>query len=315
MPDLKDKAAARRFVVLGFPRSGTTLLRRLLDAHPQISCPPETNLLAGCGRFLEEVPMVAGLSVGVRSGLAFSDIEPDEVCQQLRELVFGFHRRIAGDKPVWVEKTAADIFYLDQLEPLLAGHCRFLCVTRHPLDTIVSVKDLCDSMDQFLPELLPFVRRHGSLFDAFAEAWIDRAQALAEFVERNADHCFAYRYEDLVADPEGIMTRMLAFMGIDGGVETMLRAAFGDMARVGLGDWRTYETSGVAADRVERWRSALPEGTVARIMPALEPVMQSCGYPIPKVRASATGALAIRRYTMSKQLLQNMQRTERSEGE
>ncbi|MCA9663328.1 MAG: sulfotransferase, partial [Myxococcales bacterium] len=29
-------------IVLGAPRSGTTLLRRLLDAHPNIACPPET---------------------------------------------------------------------------------------------------------------------------------------------------------------------------------------------------------------------------------------------------------------------------------
>ncbi|HEY4117191.1 MAG TPA: sulfotransferase [Byssovorax sp.] len=28
-------------VILGPPRSGTTLLRRLVDAHPNLSCPPE----------------------------------------------------------------------------------------------------------------------------------------------------------------------------------------------------------------------------------------------------------------------------------
>ncbi|MFN3287835.1 MAG: sulfotransferase [Sphingomonadaceae bacterium] len=38
-------AAPRRgFAIFGFPRSGTTLLSRLLDAHPQVSSPPETYL-------------------------------------------------------------------------------------------------------------------------------------------------------------------------------------------------------------------------------------------------------------------------------
>jgi protein-tyrosine sulfotransferase len=32
-------------VVLGFPRSGTTLLRRLLESHHDLCCPPETHLL------------------------------------------------------------------------------------------------------------------------------------------------------------------------------------------------------------------------------------------------------------------------------
>ena len=41
-------------VLLGFPRSGTTLLSRLLDAHPEISCPPETHLLSAASRFLSE---------------------------------------------------------------------------------------------------------------------------------------------------------------------------------------------------------------------------------------------------------------------
>ena len=51
-------------IVLGAPRSGTTLTQRLLAAHPQIACPPETYLLRACSRFLHEektVPSVAAV--------------------------------------------------------------------------------------------------------------------------------------------------------------------------------------------------------------------------------------------------------------
>src|SRR5215510_1913192 len=33
-------------VIVGAPRSGTTLLRLMLDAHPQCAIPPETGFLA-----------------------------------------------------------------------------------------------------------------------------------------------------------------------------------------------------------------------------------------------------------------------------
>jgi hypothetical protein len=201
-------------VALGFPRSGTTLLRRLLDAHPEISCPPETNLISACGRFLESTPSVEGLTVGVLSGLAFSGIPEDDVLEELRRLVFGLHERIASDKPVWVEKTAFDIFYLEAVEALLVGHCRFVCMVRNPLDVIVSVKDLFDGMDRILPEMHVFVRRHTSLFDAYAEAWIDRMEALGRFMAARPDDCLLIRYEDVVADPLAALTALTGFMDV-----------------------------------------------------------------------------------------------------
>lgn len=295
--------------MLGFLRSGTTLLRRLLDAHPEVSCPPETNLVSGCGRLLEEAPTIDGLAIGVLPGLAFSGVEAETVYAALRSMIFTLEERIAGDKPIWVEKTAADVFYLDQLEPMLVGHCRFICVVRNPLDVLVSVKDLCDGMDQFLPQLLPFVRRHGSLFDAFAEAWIDRQTALDAFVTRNAAQCFQYRYEDLVAEPTSIIGALTGFMGVAPLADGMIDAAFRGMAKVGLGDWKTYETRSVETSRVERWRTSMPESTAARLLPALAPLMERHGYEVPKLRPVIPREQAIRRYEISKQLMQNLPET------
>ena len=301
-------AASHRFVTFGFPRSGTTLLRRLLDAHPLISCPPETYLFASCGKFLEETPTVDGLSVGVLPGLAFSDIAEDEALDRLRSLAFGLEAAIAGEKRVWVEKTAVDIFYLEQLERLLVGHCRFICVVRNPFDVLVSVKDLCDGMDQFLPELLPFVRRHGSQFDAYAEAWADRMEALTDFIGRHPESCFVYRYEDLVANPVETLDRLLRFMDLDGGGDDMLAGAFELPAKVGLGDWRMYDMAAVEQNRVERWRDGMAESTARRIAPILTPMMHRHGYVRPKFRAPAGKADAARHYTLSKQLRQSMTR-------
>ena len=52
----KKKSQYPGAVVLAAPRSGTTLLRKLLNAHPQIHSPPELNLVSALARTLQEVP-------------------------------------------------------------------------------------------------------------------------------------------------------------------------------------------------------------------------------------------------------------------
>ncbi len=302
-----SEPACNKFIVLGFPRSGTTLLRRLLDAHPAISCPPETGLVSACGRFLQTSPTVDGLSVGVIPGLAFSGVAEDDVLNHLRTMMFDIHARIAGDKPVWVEKSGFDIFYLDAIERLFASHCKFICLIRHPLDVIASVKDLCDGMDQILPELHRYVRQHASVFDAFAEAWLDCTVALDAFRQRHAERCFFYRYEDMVQDPRAVLTKLLDFMGVEDHAEALLTAAFKAETKVGLGDWRTYETRGVTADSLERWRTKLPASTVSRVVPVLSETMLAHGYELPKTKSVPDLKKAVRHFQFSKQLLQRSQ--------
>jgi len=38
-------------VVIGAPRSGTTMLRLMLDAHPDLAIPPETGFLSELSSF------------------------------------------------------------------------------------------------------------------------------------------------------------------------------------------------------------------------------------------------------------------------
>ena len=289
------------FVVLGFPRSGTTLLRRLLDAHAEISCPPETNLLSACGRFLQEEPSVGGLPIGVLPGLAFSDVDEDEVLGRLRELVFGIHRAIAAKagKRIWAEKTAFDIFHLDKIERLLRGHCGFICIHRHPLDVIVSVKELCDGMDQILPELHVYVRQYQSLYDAFAQAWIDCNIALNGFIARNAQDCCCVSYEALLQQPEETIGKLFSFMGVASGGSGFVERLFEQGSKVGLGDWKTYEQGAIDPGRTERWRS-LPDSTIARLTPRLAPVADALGYSLPSVADTPAREESIRRYRLSK---------------
>lgn len=284
-------------VVLGFPRSGTTLLSRLLDAHPEVSCPPETNLLSACGRFLRETGG-EGPPLGVLPGLALCGIPEAEVLAELRRMVFALHARLAGGKPVWVEKSGFDIFYLDAIERLLAGHCRFVLLRRHPLDVIVSVRELVDRTGHYMPELREHLLRHDSPYEAFAAAWIDRAAALDAFAARNAAACLALRYEDLVADPAATFGRVAAFLGVAPAASDGLAAG----SRIGLGDWKVFDRPAIDAASVGRWRQALPRQTAARLIPRLAPWMEALGYPVPKPPRAPDREEALRQYALARRL-------------
>ena len=84
-------------VILGVPRSGTTLLSKLISAHPEIHCAVETQLLRAASRFLMEEPFSEGLSIGVRSSLAFFGMAEDRIVDSLREMCFGIHRELRDD--------------------------------------------------------------------------------------------------------------------------------------------------------------------------------------------------------------------------
>jgi LPS sulfotransferase NodH len=292
----------RRVVIFGFPRSGTTLLARLLDGHPEISAPPETSMLSAAGRFLTELAAVEGPPVGVLTGLAMAGIPPADVHAALRDMIFGFHERIAAGATVWVEKTATDIFHLETLEPFLAGHAGFVCITRNPLDVVASNIDLARTLGAQLTELFSVTRGTNAECDGIARAWVDRQQALDAFVARNAGACFSLRYEDLLADPQAMLARLLAFIGLKGDPAAMIAAAFSPDARIGLGDFRIDETTGLRPAVEGGWRKRLPRAAAARILPQLAPLMEAHGYAVPRLPPPPDRDTAIRQFQLATQM-------------
>ncbi|MEX2122604.1 MAG: sulfotransferase, partial [Woeseia sp.] len=85
-------------IIIGAPRSGTTLLRRILNGHPDVACPAETNVFSGCARLLQSETIAEGLDVGILSGLSFAGFDESAVLESLREFAFEFHRQYARNQ-------------------------------------------------------------------------------------------------------------------------------------------------------------------------------------------------------------------------
>jgi hypothetical protein len=295
---MKAKSQAEGIIILGVPRSGTTLLRRLLNAQPQIACPGETNLLAACARFLASDKGAEGLDVGVVTGLGYAGFEPDEVLDKLREWAFGFFRAHAkrSGKRRWAEKSAFDSFHLEAIEQLVGNHAQFVCLFRHGLDTVCSLHDFCEKTQGYLDGLHPYVQRYPRPLEAFARAWVDLTGALRDFAERHPKNSISLNYEHLVANPEGQLQRVLDFLGEPFSPET-LKEALQPTSSSGLGDWKSYSKLTIDQAGVGRfWQ--LPPGIRQELAEIVNPTLRKCGYePVP-ADLDGSAEAARRRYQL-----------------
>jgi hypothetical protein len=123
--------------IFGVPRSGTTLLRTILNCHPHIACGPEAPWLA------HQSGGVTGLYRTLTEGeFSFSrnfGVPPEQVRARVRELVdhlFSDFARQQG-KQRWAHKTPDDCLFVDFFAELFPD-AKYVHIVRHPLDVALS---------------------------------------------------------------------------------------------------------------------------------------------------------------------------------
>lgn len=202
--------------VLGVPRSGTTLLRILLDSHPAIACGPETPWLGGhqprsvmdlC-RALTDEPWGYCRSFGM---------PPETVTAAARTFVdtlLRAHAEARG-KRRWAEKTPDNLLHVDFLASLFPG-ARFVSIVRDGLDAAASTAHVAEhrrGISAWHEENLPWgpdAFTGNSVFTALLR-WRHWNRLLARSLE-GRQH-LSLRYEDLVARPEPTVRDLCAFLG------------------------------------------------------------------------------------------------------
>lgn len=286
-------------IVLGTPRSGTTLLRRLLDAHPNIACSAETCIFSACAHFLHSEQVSDGLDFGVLTGLAFAGFKPSEVHERLRKLAFDFKREHASHqgKKRWAEKTAVDSFHIEKIEELCGDKIQFICLVRHGLDVACSINELSDRGYTYLSEIHEYVKKYQRPLEAFAHAWVDVNQSMLDFTERHPDNTIFLRYEDLVSRPAETMQRIFSYLGEEWN-DDLLNTALARKEDAGLGDWKTYESAKIDDSSVDRWKT-LPAAIASALGQICNPMLEACGYDPVEIKKTDSAEMARRRYQLA----------------
>jgi Sulfotransferase family len=231
-------------VVLTGARSGSTLLRYILDTHPDLACPPETNIVKICAQF-------AG-AFGVTGEYAGDDLPPPARAgiQAMVDALFGDHLR-RRDRLRWCDKslgTAPVAEWLLKLYPKTT----FICLYRHGMDVVHSGLEACPwgltgyGFEQFAGA------RGANSVSSLVAYWIEHTRRILEFERAHGDRCVRVYYEWLVEDPETVASEVFSAIGVEQAPGITGRC-FGTTTRpIGPGDHKIGATGKITADSVGR---------------------------------------------------------------
>jgi len=264
--------------VLCMGRSGSTLLRFLLDAHPDLACPPETSLPALCTQLAVVWSLIEGAPLAAERGDAPPQV-PDAAVKGIRRMLdemTGSYLERRG-KHVFCDKSLGSARHAGLLRQLYP-RARLLCLYRHPMDMIRSGLEACPfgltgyGFDPYS------AASPGNAVLALARYWLDHATGIAGVEEAHPQLCHRVRYEDLVEDPEGVMQGVYAFLGVSAAPGVAEACFSGERERFGPADHKIWATSSVSGDSVGRGES-LPAGLIPpQVTAAINELAGKLGY-------------------------------------
>jgi len=277
--------------VLGVRRSGTTLLRVMLDRSSAIAIPDESYFIPQLAHRHSGTPVDADSfldDVRRLSTLREWGLPASEVAERLRPgmtpgeaigAIFAAYAGLQG-KERWGDKTPLYMQYLPLLERTFPG-ARFVHLVRDGRDAALSFLSVPRGI---------MTEGWGHPKDAagFARLWrteIESARALGRRV--GPDRYLELRYEDLVRDPAAELARVCTFAGLQFEADMLDYVGRSDSARkphqqrlnqpptTGVRDWRTeLDPAGEAAF----------EDAAGDVLRALGYETRSSGSPSPRAR-------------------------------
>jgi Tfp pilus assembly protein PilF len=254
-----DGGEAGHVFLVGFPRSGTTLVEQVLAAHPDVVSLEERETLAlALTTFLRDPASLDRLA----------DLEP-EALAPYRQAYWDVVRR-HGVEPrgkVFIDKNPFNTIKLPLVAKLFP-RAKVLFAVRDPRDVVFSCFRRRFGVNASTYEYLTL--------EGTARAYA-QAMTLAELYRGKLgqnEHGLAY--ERMVGDFEGEVRAVCDFIGVpwvEGLQEFSTRARRGDVATASS----TQVARGLYREGVGQWRRFAPQ--LAPVLPILAPWVARLGYP------------------------------------
>jgi tetratricopeptide (TPR) repeat protein len=184
--------------LVGFPRSGTTLLDTILRSHPEISV-------------VEEKPMAGAVSKAFNQGHTIENFNglSEAGVLDLRTTYFNElkkHLEQDGSGKLVVDKYPLNIVHVGLVHRVFPN-AKFILALRHPCDCVLSCFMQTFKLNEAMMSFLS-LQQSAELYAAIMELWSAYRKKLNLQVH-------VLKYEDLVHDLEGTCKPLIGFLGLE----------------------------------------------------------------------------------------------------
>lgn len=195
--------------LVGLPRSGTTMLERMLASHSMIQGGPEPHILTplaylGVWDKVDKAPYDHILSAEAQKYFVqqLPNKEKDywEACRAYCDVLYSRYLQAKGNKRICLDKTPAYSLVLPFIAKVYPD-AKYIILTRHPIATFSSFAN------SFFDGNYKIAQAHNPILNRYIPV-------IAEFLRKKEVDIFHIRYEDLVKNPEIWFEKICEFVGV-----------------------------------------------------------------------------------------------------
>ena len=286
-----DLASFQPVFLICSERSGSNLIRSMLDAHPRVFAPPSFHVGRHIGRHFHRVGSLSnsnprwvlvveeiakrvarhvGSEQGARVKSLLNEAELSHFGDVLRVVYGALIHQADGIKCVFVkenhihEQAACLLHYFP--------NAKFVFQVRDPRDYFASVKSMKEGWLR---------SKYGSTRAAMNIWRDDQLGGLNLLAHLGREQVYMQKYEDLISDPEAVLTGLCQFLGLEFDAE-MLEFHQRDSTRKQAGKLEAWSNLArpVMSDNANKYRQVLSSSSIRMVETWLGDLMKFFDYPL-----------------------------------
>jgi hypothetical protein len=292
--------------IVGASRSGTTMLRSILNRSPNISLAGETHYFddlrprvigkklpemteAERNRCLDYFRSQSVRPYGTEGDPEQSPLSRSDLLAAAEELgdnadsVFQAYcqMRTRRNNAIWGEKTPRHVFRIDDILSAFPS-AKIICITRDPRGVVASYRDwkyqgglTTEGKPDYEEAIRRDHERKSASYNIVIASLMWRAAANAALKAANkygVDRVRVVKYEEVTDDPEPILTSLTSWIGVEFG-EAMLDIPVHNSSTI-----KFSASAGLSKAPQMRWRDALSENEIHVIQSVAGKTMTQLGY-------------------------------------
>jgi len=219
--------------IVGMPRSGTSLLERVVSSHPEVAAAGEMPIV---GRLMDEACVKVGKNQFDLPALATM---PQEYWRDLGEAYLRLARQRVGDTPYFTDKMPDNAFRIGFIRAMLPA-ARIIHIARHPVATCLSIYEQ-DFTQMSYSNDLAWVGAH----------YVTYRRAMDYWRGLFGDDIIEVEYESLVGDTTATLAMLGERLGLAFDPDTIdASQQAGEIATASR--WQARQP--IHGDSVDRWQ-------------------------------------------------------------